>query len=136
MLEGSMMITYNPDGKLVNFLRMVVTNRNSTTEDMDFVVEEIARLGKDLWTSGKGKTILKDRSPNSNLSQSKPVTCSAGVSTAASIFNPPIRKCGLKVNGVNIQGHRSTFGYADISRKQHKLNGQKTRNQCNLSVHM
>jgi len=43
-----MMITYNPDGKLVNFLRMVVTNRNSTTEDMDFVVEEIARLGKDL----------------------------------------------------------------------------------------
>lgn len=48
MQAGSMMITYNPEGKLVNFFRMVVTNRNSTVEDMDFVVEEIARLGKDL----------------------------------------------------------------------------------------
>lgn len=50
MQEGSMMITYNPEGKYVNFFRMVVTNRNSTIEDMDFVVEEIARLGKDLWS--------------------------------------------------------------------------------------
>lgn len=48
MQDGSMMITYNPEGKLVNFFRMVVTNRNSTVEDMDFVVDEIARLGKDL----------------------------------------------------------------------------------------
>jgi hypothetical protein len=45
---GSMMIGYNPDGDLVNFFRMVLTNFDTTTEDMDFLVHEIDRLGRDL----------------------------------------------------------------------------------------
>ncbi|XP_060554593.1 acidic amino acid decarboxylase GADL1-like, partial [Ruditapes philippinarum] len=45
---GSMMIGYNPDGDLVNFFRMVLTNFDTTTEDMDFLVQEIDRLGRDL----------------------------------------------------------------------------------------
>lgn len=48
MENGSMMIGYQPDGKYVNFFRMIVTNLDSTEEDMDFVVDEITRLGKDL----------------------------------------------------------------------------------------
>ncbi|XP_045164720.1 cysteine sulfinic acid decarboxylase-like [Mercenaria mercenaria] len=45
---GSMMITYNPDGDLVNFFRMVQSNFDTTTDDMDFLVQEIDRLGRDL----------------------------------------------------------------------------------------
>nr|BBK07882.1 cysteine sulfinic acid decarboxylase [Phreagena okutanii] len=45
---GSMMIGYNPDGDLVNFFRMVLSNIDSTTEDVDFMVQEIDRLGRDL----------------------------------------------------------------------------------------
>ena len=48
MKYGSLMIGYNPDGNLVNFFRMVVSNFDVTTEDMDFLVKEIDRLGKDL----------------------------------------------------------------------------------------
>ncbi|KAL4222952.1 hypothetical protein ACF0H5_018993 [Mactra antiquata] len=45
---GSMMIGYQPDGDFVNFFRMVLSNFDSTTGDMDFLVDEIDRLGKDL----------------------------------------------------------------------------------------
>ncbi|XP_052769309.1 cysteine sulfinic acid decarboxylase-like isoform X2 [Mya arenaria] len=48
MREGSLMIGYNPDGDLVNFFRMVVSNFDSTTADMDFVLSEIDRLGRAL----------------------------------------------------------------------------------------
>lgn len=49
MMEcGSMMIGYNPDGDRVNFFRMVVSNFDTSVEDMDFVVAEIDRLGRDL----------------------------------------------------------------------------------------
>lgn len=48
MEQGTMLVSYQPDGVLVNFFRMVVSNTHATTEDMDFVVHEIERLGVDL----------------------------------------------------------------------------------------
>ena len=49
MMEcGSMMIGYNPDGDRVNFFRMVLSNFDTTVGDMDFLVTEIDRLGRDL----------------------------------------------------------------------------------------
>ena len=45
---GSLMIGYNPDGNLVNFFRMVISNFGTQAEDMDFLIEEIDRLGRDL----------------------------------------------------------------------------------------
>ncbi|XP_071103168.1 cysteine sulfinic acid decarboxylase-like isoform X1 [Haliotis cracherodii] len=46
--EGTLLIGYQPDGHRVNFFRMVVSNTSSTLYDMDFVVSEIDRLGRDL----------------------------------------------------------------------------------------
>ena len=48
MKAGTMMIGYQPDGKFVNFFRMVLSNFDTTTDDMDFLIQEIDRLGKDL----------------------------------------------------------------------------------------
>ncbi|XP_023931572.1 cysteine sulfinic acid decarboxylase [Lingula anatina] len=48
MVEGTMMVGYQPLGDYVNFIRMVISNLNVTKEDMEFVVDEIERLGKDL----------------------------------------------------------------------------------------
>lgn len=48
MEQGTMMVTYTPDGDRPNFFRMVTANYKSTTDDMDFVVAEIDRLGQDL----------------------------------------------------------------------------------------
>ncbi|XP_025084057.1 cysteine sulfinic acid decarboxylase-like isoform X1 [Pomacea canaliculata] len=48
MEEGMMLVGYQPDGDHVNFFRMVVSNTSCTTANMDFVVQEIARLGQDL----------------------------------------------------------------------------------------
>ena len=46
--NGSMLIGYNPLGSRVNFFRMVVCNAGVSAQDMDFVVDEIDRLGCDL----------------------------------------------------------------------------------------
>ncbi|KAL5009445.1 hypothetical protein ScPMuIL_011750 [Solemya velum] len=48
--EGTMMIGYTPLSAkgLVNFFRIIVGNPLTTHEEMDFVLEEIHRLGKDL----------------------------------------------------------------------------------------
>lgn len=43
-----MMIGYNPDGNLINFFRMINSNFDTQIEDMDFIIEEIDRLGRDL----------------------------------------------------------------------------------------
>lgn len=48
MIEGTMLIGYQPQREKVNFFRMVVSNLQATNEDMDFVISEIERLGKDL----------------------------------------------------------------------------------------
>eukprot|EP00105_Crassostrea_gigas_P004872 XP_011418227.1 PREDICTED: cysteine sulfinic acid decarboxylase [Crassostrea gigas] len=48
MKAGSMMVGYQPDGDFVNFFRMIISNLDTVKSDMDFVVDEIDRLGKDL----------------------------------------------------------------------------------------
>uniref|UniRef100_A0A8C8WKV8 Cysteine sulfinic acid decarboxylase n=1 Tax=Panthera leo TaxID=9689 RepID=A0A8C8WKV8_PANLE len=46
--EGSMMIGYQPHGTRGNFFRMVVANPALTRADMDFLLNELERLGQDL----------------------------------------------------------------------------------------
>ena len=47
--EGTMLIGYQPLDNFVNFFRFITTNGDYVTEqDIDFVVQEIQRLGKDL----------------------------------------------------------------------------------------
>lgn len=46
--EGSMMIGYQPHGARVNFFRMVVANPALTRADVDFLLDELERLGRDL----------------------------------------------------------------------------------------
>ena len=50
MDNGSMMIGFNPltSKGFVNFFRVIVTNPMTTKEDMDFILDEMERLGKDL----------------------------------------------------------------------------------------
>ncbi|XP_047146724.1 cysteine sulfinic acid decarboxylase [Hydra vulgaris] len=47
-LEGTMLCGYQPLKEHVNFWRMTVINPAVTYDDMDFVVNEIERLGRDL----------------------------------------------------------------------------------------
>ncbi|KAG3291864.1 cysteine sulfinic acid decarboxylase isoform X2 [Ictidomys tridecemlineatus] len=46
--EGSMMIGYQPHGTHGNFFRMVVANPTLTCADIDFLLNELERLGQDL----------------------------------------------------------------------------------------
>lgn len=47
--KGSMMMAYQPlPGGVPNCLRMVIINPRSTKEDMDFVLDEIEKLGQDI----------------------------------------------------------------------------------------
>lgn len=48
MKKGSMMVSYQPHGNRPNFFRQVVTNPAATKVDLDFFLDEIERLGKDL----------------------------------------------------------------------------------------
>lgn len=48
MKKGSMLVGYQPHGKKVNFFRQVVTNPAVTRNDLDFFLDEIERLGRDL----------------------------------------------------------------------------------------
>lgn len=50
LTEGNLMIGFQPlpSKGFVNFFRFVVSNPESTYKDMDFVIEEIDRLGKDM----------------------------------------------------------------------------------------
>jgi len=48
MEKGSLMVGYQPLGKLPNFFRVVVSNPALVERDIDFMFEEIARLGNDL----------------------------------------------------------------------------------------
>ncbi|XP_042310664.1 cysteine sulfinic acid decarboxylase isoform X2 [Sceloporus undulatus] len=48
MKKGSMMVGYQPHGNRVNFFRQIVTNPAVTREDLDFFLDEIERLGRDL----------------------------------------------------------------------------------------
>ncbi|EMP29255.1 Glutamate decarboxylase 1 [Chelonia mydas] len=46
--EGMTMVSYQPHGDKVNFFRMVFSNPATRKSDVDFLLEEIERLGKDL----------------------------------------------------------------------------------------
>jgi len=47
MLEkGTLMVGYQPLGNLPNFFRIVLTNPCLSTEDIDFFLDETARLGE------------------------------------------------------------------------------------------
>lgn len=48
MKEGSMMVGYQPHGARVNFFRQIVTSPAVTRADLDFFLDEIERLGRDL----------------------------------------------------------------------------------------
>ncbi|XP_035237390.1 cysteine sulfinic acid decarboxylase [Anguilla anguilla] len=48
MRKGSMMVGYQPQKGRVNFFRMVVLSPQISQEEMDFFLDEIERLGRDL----------------------------------------------------------------------------------------
>uniref|UniRef100_A0A8C9TYU9 Glutamate decarboxylase 1 n=1 Tax=Scleropages formosus TaxID=113540 RepID=A0A8C9TYU9_SCLFO len=48
MESGTTMVGYQPQGDKVNFFRMVISNQAATKSDIDFLIEEIERLGQDL----------------------------------------------------------------------------------------
>jgi len=48
MKAGSMMISYQPLGELPNFFRCIISNQAQTEADVDFMLEELDRLGHDL----------------------------------------------------------------------------------------
>ena len=50
MEDGTMMIGYNPltTKGYVNFFRVIVTNPLTNPSDMDFILDEMDRLGADL----------------------------------------------------------------------------------------
>ncbi|XP_036395449.1 acidic amino acid decarboxylase GADL1-like [Megalops cyprinoides] len=48
MKKGSMMVGYQPHGNRANFFRQIVISPQVSREDMDFVLDEIEALGKDL----------------------------------------------------------------------------------------
>ncbi|KAJ6644684.1 hypothetical protein lerEdw1_013655 [Lerista edwardsae] len=48
MESGTTMVGYQPQGDKGNFFRMVVSNPAATKSDIDFLIEEIERLGQDL----------------------------------------------------------------------------------------
>jgi hypothetical protein len=48
MKTGSMMVGYQSHGINANFFRMIIISPWVSTKDMDFVLDEIHRLGADL----------------------------------------------------------------------------------------
>uniref|UniRef100_A0A7N6BK38 Glutamate decarboxylase 1b n=1 Tax=Anabas testudineus TaxID=64144 RepID=A0A7N6BK38_ANATE len=48
MESGTTMVGYQPQGNKVNFFRMVISNPAVTQSDIDFLIDEIERLGHDL----------------------------------------------------------------------------------------
>ncbi|XP_073533633.1 glutamate decarboxylase 2 [Phyllobates terribilis] len=49
MMEyGTTMVSYQPHGDKVNFFRMVISNPAAAHQDIDFLIDEIERLGQDL----------------------------------------------------------------------------------------
>jgi hypothetical protein len=48
MEKGSLMIGYQPHGDLPNFFRAVISNAALMECDIDFMLDEIARLGANL----------------------------------------------------------------------------------------
>ncbi|KAI1237182.1 hypothetical protein IHE44_0014438 [Lamprotornis superbus] len=60
MESGTTMVGYQPQGDKVNFFRMVISNPAATKSDIDFLIEEIERLGQDLSLINSVSASLKD----------------------------------------------------------------------------
>lgn len=48
MERGTTMVGYQPEKNLPNFFRMVISNQAITEEDLDFLIDEIEEIAKDL----------------------------------------------------------------------------------------
>jgi len=48
MLAGTLMVGYQPLGELPNFFRSIISNSATREEDIDFMLDEMERLGHDL----------------------------------------------------------------------------------------
>lgn len=48
MERGTTMVGYQPLGELPNFFRMVISNPATIPGDIDFLIDEIERLGEEL----------------------------------------------------------------------------------------
>ena len=48
MATGTLMVGYQPLGDKVNFFRSVFSNPAATKSDVDFLLDELERLGRDL----------------------------------------------------------------------------------------
>lgn len=48
METGTLMIGYQPQGELPNFFRNIISSAAVREEDIDFLLEELDRLGHDL----------------------------------------------------------------------------------------
>lgn len=48
MLAGTLMVSYQPLGDLPNFFRSIISNPATREEDIDFMLDEMDRLGHDL----------------------------------------------------------------------------------------
>lgn len=46
--KGSMLVGYQPVGHNINFFRMIISNGATTSEDMDFILDEIETLGESI----------------------------------------------------------------------------------------
>ncbi|OXA56331.1 Glutamate decarboxylase [Folsomia candida] len=48
MEKGTLMISYQPQGKIPNFFRNIISNPAVQKDDIDFLIDELDRLGRDL----------------------------------------------------------------------------------------
>ena len=48
MLAGTLMVGYQPLGGTPNFFRSIISNSATREEDVDFMLDEMERLGHDL----------------------------------------------------------------------------------------
>ena len=48
MERGTTMVGYQPDKDRPNFFRMIISNQAITREDLDFLIDEIVTIGKEI----------------------------------------------------------------------------------------
>lgn len=48
MKQGTLMISYQPLGDIPNFFRNIISNAGVQKKDVDFLLDELDRLGHDL----------------------------------------------------------------------------------------
>ncbi|KAI2649538.1 Cysteine sulfinic acid decarboxylase [Labeo rohita] len=91
--RGTMMVGYQPMDGHVNFFRMVVVSPRLTTKDMDFFLDEIEKLGKDLLGPLMiGACVVSKHSPCPERSSLYPNTHTHTLTTAMShLSNSSVR---------------------------------------------